>query len=79
MPKKKGRYYRFQHPPVRATRKRALAFDIHDDVTHGEESFRREWLGEEISQVGCAAYEWYGDVVCLHALTHEEVTSVDML
>eukprot|EP00965_Chrysotila_dentata_P062028 2055410-Pleurochrysis_carterae.AAC.1 len=47
---KEGRYYRFQHPPVRATRKRASAFDIHDDVTHGEERLRREWLGEEISQ-----------------------------
>eukprot|EP00965_Chrysotila_dentata_P107085 3538396-Pleurochrysis_carterae.AAC.1 len=58
---------------------RASAFDIHYDVTHGEEHLRRERFGKEISQVGCAAHERYGDVVCFHALAHEKVPTVDML
>eukprot|EP00965_Chrysotila_dentata_P139565 4614175-Pleurochrysis_carterae.AAC.1 len=69
----------FSTPPGRATRGRASARDIHYDATHWKERARREWFGEEICQVLCAAHEWYGYAMRLHPFAHEEVAPVYVL
>eukprot|EP00965_Chrysotila_dentata_P015567 515355-Pleurochrysis_carterae.AAC.1 len=70
---------RFQHPPVRATRDRALARDIHDNVAHRKEHSWCEGFREEVGKVCRAVHEWYRNVMRFDALAHEEVSPVDVL
>eukprot|EP00965_Chrysotila_dentata_P099467 3288530-Pleurochrysis_carterae.AAC.1 len=47
----------FQHPPVRVTRGRASARDVHDNIAQSKKRPRRQGLGEEVGEVVCAVHE----------------------
>ena len=52
---------------------------IHDYVTHGEESFVAQWLCEEVGEIICGSHEGHDDSEVFDLFAYEEMTPVDIL